>query len=148
MRTPQSMYECTTPEGTQYTSDNGDGNPRWVPLWTSGYGRRTGDASRGAMRPAQSIWQNVGAPSPSRPPTAFGSPRPPGHTPPRHGYAQGGGTWVRDSCHLLPPAEVCSRLRDRREEIRRRFFNAQESERSTLRPEERALNARLQADCG
>src|SRR5690606_35968610 len=34
---PQPMYECVTPDGERYTSDTGDGNPRWVPLWTLGY---------------------------------------------------------------------------------------------------------------
>ena len=57
------------------------------------------------------------------------------------------GTWVRDSCHPLPQAEVCARLADRREAIRKRFFNAQERERDTLRVEERGINARLAADC-
>ena len=34
---PRPMYECTTFEGKRYTSDNGDGNPRWQPYWTLGY---------------------------------------------------------------------------------------------------------------
>jgi hypothetical protein len=58
------------------------------------------------------------------------------------------GTWIRDECHALPPAEVCARLRDRRDEINRRFFNAQPSERDTLRVEERGVVARLDEDCG
>ena len=58
------------------------------------------------------------------------------------------GTWIRDTCHELPPAEVCARLRDRRAEIERRFFNAQPSERDTLRVEERGVDARLDEDCG
>jgi hypothetical protein len=39
VRTPaQPMYECTNVETNQrYTSDNGDGNPRLVPVWTGGY---------------------------------------------------------------------------------------------------------------
>jgi hypothetical protein len=43
---------------------------------------------------------------------------------------------------------VCARLRDRRDEINRRFFNAQPSERDTLRVEERGVVARLDEDCG
>ena len=58
------------------------------------------------------------------------------------------GTWIRDECHALPPAEVCARLRDRRDEINRRFFNAQPNERDTLRVEERGVVARLDEDCG
>lgn len=34
---PRPMYECTTDEGRTYTSDNGDGNPRQVPIWSLGY---------------------------------------------------------------------------------------------------------------
>lgn len=156
VRTPQPMYECITPDGRRYTSDTGDGNPRWVPLWTLGYrsGWRGNPAPSGggpigeyyADRPQ---WGRVGAPTP-RPSgaTATQDPRP-GH-PHRPVHPAGGapGTWIRDTCHALPQAEVCARLADRREEIRRRFFNAQQSERDALRVEERGLNARLAADCG
>jgi hypothetical protein len=48
----------------------------------------------------------------------------------------------------MPQAETCARLRDRRAEIERRFFNAMPSERARLDLEERALDARLDADCG
>lgn len=163
MHTPQPMYECTTPDGERYTSDTGDGNPRWVPLWTLGYhsGWRThGSPGPGnvatqqlnAYQAGRPLGGRVGAPTNPRPSPAPVTPperpRPPGHQrPPPYGPA-GGGTWVRDTCHVLPQAEVCSRLVDRREEIRRRFFNAQETERNTLRREERGINARLAADCG
>ena len=161
-RAPQPMYECVTPEGDRYTSDTGDGNPRWVPLWTLGYrgDRRRGhpDADRGgsalgeyfANRP---LGGYVGAPTPRPEPPSAGADHPPrlGHpSRPGHGIHRGyggAGTWVRDTCHALPQAEVCSRLVDRREQIRRRFFNAQERERDTLRVEERGINARLAADC-
>src|SRR5690606_12123449 len=97
---------------------------------------------------ADSIWRNVGAPPPSRRSSISVGHLPPDRgSPPHYGYAQGGGTWIRDTCHALPQAQVCSRLGDRREEIRRRFFNAQESERNQLRREERGINARLAADC-
>ena len=33
---PQPLYECVTPDGDRYTSETGEGNPRWVPLWTLG----------------------------------------------------------------------------------------------------------------
>jgi hypothetical protein len=36
---------------------------------------------------------------------------------------------------------------DRRDAIRRRFFNAMPSERDVLRVEERGINARLANDC-
>lgn len=159
LRTPQPMYECVTPDGERYTSETGDGNPRWVPLWTLGY--RSGWSTGGrpgtnAASDRLNDWNDnrplggrVGAPKP-RPQEPSYSPGPdrprPPHRPPA--YGAGGGTWVRDTCHALPQGEVCARLADRREEIRHRFFNAQESERNLLRREERGINARLAADCG
>jgi hypothetical protein len=147
---PQAMYECVTDAGVHYTSDNGDGNPRWVPLWTLGYptfGRPPRiDAARGSFRPAPSESASIGRPQQSLPsPAAL--------PPPHHGRmpwptASGGGTWIRDDCAMLPPAETCARLRGRRAEIRHRFFNAMPSERDVLRVEERTINARLDNDCG
>ena len=147
---PTPMYECTTPDGDRYTSTNGEGNPRWVPLWTLGYpvfGRPPRiEAGRGSFRPAPSESASIGRPQQNPPaPTAPPSPR--------HGRApwptaSGGGSWIRDDCAMLPPAETCARLRDRRAAIRTRFFNAMPSERDVLRVEERAINARLANDCG
>ena len=159
VRTPQPMYECVTPDGERYTSDTGEGNPRWVPLWTLGYGSGWRGGSRGgppagssggalgdfyADRPA---WGRVGAPTPRPDPPTSGRGRPDRPSRPHRGLG-GPGTWVRDTCHALPQGEVCSRLVDRREQIRQRFFNAQPSERDALRVEERGINARLAADCG
>ena len=132
---PRPMYECTTPDGDRYTSEDGAGNPRWVPLWTLGY--------RAVGRPTRS--SNSG--------TAQRPPQPTGPTRPLHGGIHrpvigGGGTWIRDQCAMLPPRETCNRLRDRRDAIRTRFFNAQEKERDSLRIEERGINARLDDDCG
>jgi len=124
---PRPLYECITPDGENYTSDTGDGNPRWVPLWTLGYypgvpivGPRVGvGVARG------NAVSTIGP-----------------------DYSMGSGTYVRDTCYVLPQADVCDRVRDRRDEIRTRFFNAMPSERDVLRVEERSLNARLDADCG
>lgn len=132
---PRAMYECTTPDGARYTSENGEGNPRWVPLWTLGY--------YAVGRPGRSPVD--GNPLPPSQPAV---PMRPAHGG-RHWPAVGGsGTWIRDQCAMLPPRETCARLRDRRSEIRTRFFNAQEKERDTLRVEERGINARLDNDCG
>ncbi|QIL19311.1 DUF4124 domain-containing protein [Thermomonas sp. HDW16] len=131
---PQPMYECITHEGKRYTSDNSEGNLRWVPLWTLGYP---------AVRPGTSLGSNIGGPPPR--------PDRPMHPPMRDinwPVATGGGTWIRDDCAMLPPSETCARLRDRRSEIRTRFFNAMPSERDVLRVEERGINARLDNDCG
>ena len=46
---PKPMYECTTPEGETYTSDTGDGNPRWV--------------SYGLPYPAYPAWPRSGGPA-------------------------------------------------------------------------------------
>ena len=146
---PQPMYECVTDEGKRYTSDNGEGNPRWVPFWTLGYpvygGFRRGDASRGESRPVPLVNASAGRPQQSIPMPTVPSPHR-GRVP--WPAASGGGTWIRDDCTLLPPRETCARLRDRRDEIRDRFFNAMPSERDVLRVEERGINARLDNDCG
>lgn len=132
------MYECVTPDGERYTSDSPEGNPRWVPLWTLGYpvlpafprresgiGFRIGNDNAEIRGGERVVSGGV------LPPAAYGA-----------------GTWIRDRCHPLPAAEVCARLVDRRDEIRRRFFNAMPSERDVLRVEERGINARLAEDCG
>ena len=104
-----------------------------MPLWTLGYP---------AGPRSLALGDRIGAPTP-RPPS--NRPGPPLRG---NGLVYGTGTWVRDACYPLPPSEVCARLRDRRDEIRRRFFNAQPSERATLNVEERGINARLDNDCG
>ena len=53
-----------------------------------------------------------------------------------------------DSCHALPPQEVCARLRDRRWELIRRYNSALQSERRVINTERRRLDARLANDCG
>ena len=131
---PRPLYECTTADGKRYTSENGDGNPRFVPLWTLGY-------------PLWSHRGHGGGPSAPRPPE--GRPDGPGHPPSRPGLAYpAGGTWVRDECHPLPQEEVCARLSDRRYEIMRRYNSAMQSERRQLDLEQRGLDARLSNDCG
>ena len=143
---PLPMYECRMPDGNTYTSDSPEGNPRWVPLWTLGYPvvsdgyYRSGSTS--VVRHADGT-TDVDVRG--------------GHDQHGGGYVRGpvptiagygAGTWVRDECHMLPPAETCARLRDRREEIGRRFFNAQPTEREQLNREQRGIDARLDNDCG
>lgn len=127
---PRPMYECTTPDGGRYTSDDGRGNPRWVPLWAQGYP---------VLRAHSPLGDNLGRPD------RVVHPHPHEVVWP---VAAGGGSWVRDDCAMLPPREACARLRDRRSELRTRFFNAQEKERDALRNEERGINERLDNDCG
>ncbi|MDH5821945.1 DUF4124 domain-containing protein [Luteimonas sp. RD2P54] len=165
VREPRPMYECVTPEGDRYTSDDGEGNPRWVPLWTLGYpvgGHYPppgGSPPPTARRGVTFVDDRTRMPPPANLsiPPAGDRPRPsadPAHRPGRphpgdgYGYGQGGGTWIRDACVRLPQQEVCDRLADRRQEIRRRVFNAQQTERLRLRAEERVIGARLAEDCG
>ena len=134
---PRPLYECITPDNQVYTSDTGTGNPRWVPNWTLGYpvypfvpgsvsGARFSIGNDRARVSGGTV--NV--------------------TPAYVSSGAYGGQWVQDVCYELPPADVCNRVRDRRDEIRRRFFNAMPSERDVLRVEERQINDRLDNDCG
>jgi hypothetical protein len=129
---PRPMYECVTAEGERYTSDNGEGNPRSVPLWTLGY----------------PMWshRNGG----HRPGSPDGSPgRPGAGHPPHPGLVLPVGTaWISDECHALPQEEVCDRLSDRRYEIIRRYNSAMQGERRQLELEQRGIDARLSNDCG
>jgi hypothetical protein len=129
---PRPMYECVTADGDHYTSDNGEGNPRSVPLWTLGYPMWS--HRNGGHRPGP----------PDNPSTNPGSGRPPGP-----GMVLPVGTaWVRDECHALPQEEVCGRLSDRRYEIIRRYNSAMQGERRQLELEQRGIDARLSNDCG
>ena len=146
---PRPMYECVTPDGERYTSETADGNPRWAPFWTQGYryydNRGVINASRDGFRPAAPLSAGISTAFPRAPST---TPPPPHVRPPRPWQTPaGGGQWIRDACTMLPPREACSILRDRRDAIRTRFFNAQEKERDVLRVEERSINARLANDC-
>lgn len=143
---PKPMYECTTPEGQTYTSDNDDGNPRWMPYGGVYSGYPVYPRSGGSVSGNVSIGNgNLSFHSGDRPP-----PRPPGggghHPGPRPVFVPGG-AWVRDTCHPLPQQEVCARLSDRRYEILRRYGAALPSERRTLDLEQRGIDARMSNDC-
>lgn len=137
---PQPMYECRMPDGNTYTSDSPEGNPRWVPLWTLGYPVVSDGYYRpGGTRVVRNADGTVDV-------NVDGGGYVNGPVPTIAAY--GAGTWVRDECHMLPPAETCARLRDRRDEIGTRFFNAQPTERDQLNREQRGIDARLDNDCG
>ena len=143
IRTPRPLYECIAPDGASYTSETPEGNPRWVPLWTLDtplYGNGPYGYTGGVDRAGLTI---------TTPHVRFTthSTRIRRPDPLAAAWATAG-TWIRDTCHPLPQAEVCARLQDRRAEIDRRFFNAQPNERDQLRTEERGLVARLDEDCG
>lgn len=134
---PRPLYECITPDNQVYTSDTGTGNPRWVPNWTLGY--PVYPFIPGSVSGARFTIGN------DRARVSGGTVK---VTPAYVASGAYGGQWVQDACYELPPADVCDRVRDRRDEIRRRFFNAMPSERDVLRVEERQINARLDNDCG
>src|SRR5690606_1036579 len=154
---PRPMYECVRDDGSRYTSDDGEGNPRWIPAWSyyDGPSRWRGSGvtySRGQATQATSTASprsssrtgSSGGPPTLRFRSVDPTPPPPTRPPPGHGHGGhhgygygGGGYWVQDECHPLPQREVCARLRDRREQIRQRRFNAQANERATLNVEER-----------
>lgn len=129
---PRPMYECVSPDGERYTNETGEGQARWVPFWGYGY----------------AYWPRAGGGSPNRPPPDSrpppDRPRPPGGVV----AVPVGGSWVRDDCHMLPQAETCARLSDRRYEILRRYGSAMPSERRALDLEQRGIDARMANDCG
>ena len=160
------LYECTAPDGARYTSDSGEGNPRWMPLWTLGYpvwggGERFDnggfsdggvqariggrfDNGRFDVRIGDGRGGRMRGPPLDRP----GPPSRPPVGPPVFVQAYPAGTWVRDECHALPAQEVCARLRDRRFELDRRYNSALQSERVQITNEQRGIDARLSNDCG
>ncbi|MGY4517417.1 DUF4124 domain-containing protein [Lysobacter sp. HA18] len=139
---PRPLYECTTPDGETYTSENPEGNPRWVPLWTFGYPvvvgvpvfpRPTPHGGGVVMqRPGGAV---IGAGGGRR-------------LPPVEMATVPGGSWVRDACYSLPPSEVCSQMRDRRAALDRRWFSALQGDRDAIELEQRSLDARLSEECG
>jgi len=143
---PQPMYECVAPDGERYTSDDGVGQPRWVPLWVDGHG---GDGRPPPHREGGSVSGHATVGSGD---VAFHSGQPPAQdrpARPRAGAAAvATGTWVRDTCYPLPQQEVCARLNDRRWELVRRYNSALQSERQELTREQRSIEARLDQDCG
>jgi hypothetical protein len=158
MRTPQAMYDCVRPDGSSYTSSNGDGNPRMMPIVDLGYGV-----------PVYSTGTSLGSRIGAREPR-LGDPSARIAVSGRHGnvqyaatarsggyysggYDYGYGVYygsqlVRDECRQLPQQEVCSRLRDRRYDGDRRYNSALQSERAQITLDQRVIDAQLNADCG
>lgn len=157
VRTPQPLFDCVRPDGSNYTSSNGDGNPRTVPLVDLGYGVVYNNHT--------SLGGRIGAPTPrlGDPGARIAVSGRGGHVSysasARSGGYHGGGynyvpsvfygsQLVRDECRQLPQEEVCSRLRDDRYDGDRRYNSALQSERAQITQEQRRIDARLNADCG
>lgn len=154
VQAPRTVYECVTPYGERYTSENAEGNPRWVPLWTLGFPVRTfGPRAHpggvnghvkfggGDVRGRVDIGTPVPRPPMQRPPPS----QPPSHSPPLLTFPAY--TWIRDPCSPLPQEEVCSRMSDRRYALIRRYNSALPSERTRIVEEQRVIDARLAQDC-
>ncbi|ALN60196.1 hypothetical protein GLE_4855 [Lysobacter enzymogenes] len=177
LRAPQPMYDCVRPDGSRYVSDNGDGNPRMMPLVDLGYGLpvypngsySSGSYSRSEYSGGVSSHSSLGTGLPppqggvrvadSSTRIAIGGrhghvsySRNSGYVVPG-GYDYGYGAYygsqlVRDECHPLPQQEVCAQLRDQRWAGDRRYNSALQSERARITEEQRVIDARLNADCG
>lgn len=171
---PQPLFECVRDDGTRYTSDSGEGNPRWVPVWTSVYlpygrgPRPPGGGGRPPPRPlppiapmgAGTISSSGGALSVSGSGSRGGASISIGSG---STHWEGGGqaypgtytdtvvptgnVLVRDQCNALPQQDVCARLQDRRWELVRQYNSALQGERDALNREQRSVDARLQRDC-
>lgn len=142
---PRPVYECVTPDGERYTSESPEGNPRWVPLWTLGYpalvGRPGGvEGGYGAHVEHRTGGTTVRI-------DAGRHWRFPGYGPAPMVIGPTAGTWVRDACAPLPVAEACARLRDRRDDLDRRWFSALQGDRDAIAREQRGIDARLAEDC-
>ena len=134
VQAPRPLYQCITPEGDRYTSDDAGGNPRWVPLWTLGYP---------AYWPRNPLGDRVGAPPPRPPSDGPGAP----DLPPAVGVAYTPGAWVRDRCVRLPETQACDVLRERKRELRDEWFDAMPTRRAQVAEEERVLAERLARTC-
>ncbi|MFQ6313089.1 DUF4124 domain-containing protein [Lysobacter capsici] len=176
VRNPQPMFDCVRPDGSRYTSSNGDGNPRMVPIVDLGYGvpvynnnhtslggrigaprPRLGDPSA-VLNSTSSRSMGIGSAgiavaangrhgSVSYASTAYSG----GYYSGGYNYGSGvyyGSQLIRDECEQLPQEEVCSRLRDDRYQGDRRYNSALQSEREQITREQRIIDARMNADCG
>lgn len=132
-REPPLLWRCIDFDGSERESEDGRAHGRYVPLWVVG---RDPDA------PAQ-LFGRIGAPLPRPSTTPGGGPL---TTHSRTGDAQPM-VYVEERCYLLSPAARCIRLRERREAIERRRFNAQPTERAELGKASDALRAILAESC-
>ncbi len=131
---PQPLYDCQRYDGTRYESESGVPERRWVPLWVLGMDPRA---------PPQ-MFGIVGRPQPAAPASQPGLTT--ATTDPALAY--GVGAWVEDHCYRLPAQLACERRSSRLRELRRRIFNAGQSEGDRLRIEQRGLREQLRQECG
>jgi hypothetical protein len=118
---PRPLYECRGPDDERYLSDTSEGKLRWVSF-----------AGHIPVYDPSSGFVHLGGD---------------GAHAGQGNLLVSNGTWVRDTCHVLPQADACERLRAQHGSLGRRFFNAQPSERARIDQEERSLKARIAQDC-
>ncbi len=155
VRTPiQPMYECTDIEtGATYTSDVDSGNPRWINDYVVGiagaFSSPRPPHGPPPPKPGTPIWQGHpghgvipdAPPAPTRLPSAALA----GST---GVLLPAGGHMVHDSCNMLPQAEACARLNDRRYEILKSYGVVSQDKEHQLAREQRGIDARMANDCG
>jgi len=144
---PQPLYECVRDDGSRYTSDSGEGNPRWVPIWTSVYlPYGGGHRPPGGGRPPRPLPPIV----PMGAGSGSGAVRSSGGSLSISGGGPhlGGSVSVGSgSTHWEGTRDVCARLQDRRWELVRQYNSALQGQRDALSREQRSVDARLERDC-
>lgn len=142
LRQPRPLYECTTPDGSSYTSESPEGNTRWQPAWVAappwGYAPPIVPLGTSASVTYRDRHTSI----------RVGGGR---HVMPGYGYPDivpMGGMWVRDSCAPMPQERACAALARQRDDLRRRNMLRQPSEQARLDAEESSINARLRDECG
>jgi hypothetical protein len=127
---PPPLWQCVDHTGRRFDSSDGIPQGRYVPLWV------VGADPRAPLR----VFGDEGRPTPSagprQPSTAITAP-----------MVMEPMVWVQDRCWRLDPAQACARYRAQRDELRRRMFNAMQSQRDAMRGKERELSRLLQASC-
>lgn len=120
---PPPLYRCITDSGQQYTSEDGQGNPRWVPggvpVWVTAPGlHHSGLPSR---QPPRRPW------------------------PPAHGavLVASPGYWVRDTCQRMGRQQACRHLADERWQLISRYNSALQSERAVLQSDQQRVEERM-----
>ncbi|MGQ0798815.1 MAG: hypothetical protein ACT4NL_01715 [Pseudomarimonas sp.] len=133
-RPPPPLWTCVDFDGKERESRDGVGRGRYVPLWVVG---------RDPYAPRQ-LFGRVGQPLPqpaTRPATG-----------PRTMVEQNTGSaplvYVEERCHEMSSEQACQRYREKRQEIERKIFNSQSSERSVLAPQSESLRSLLEQHCG
>jgi hypothetical protein len=133
-RDPRPLYQCTTPDGDTYLSQNGIPQGRYVPLWTTGAaysGAIGGSGARGRAQQINGPGQFRAGMSAQAGPSPYGPV-----------------TYVEDTCERMPQNDVCQTLQDRDSDLGTQIFNAQPDERVVYEREQKSVRTQMRNDCG